>query len=102
MWGKYLDIILSKNKTVLFHIAALNLAYSKPAWQVLPAAPGDVATVATDCSFNAPDSFVGTQTAAGDGPFWAVDLGVAYEINEILFTPRDTSEYMEIILNKHF
>ena len=41
-----------------------------------------------------------TQTATGDRPFWAVDLGEAYEILEISFTPGDTSEYIPRILTK--
>ena len=66
---------------MLLLFVAVNLAFSKPAWQVPPAASGD-ATKATDCSIHVSETLEQTQTSTGDRPFWAVDLGEAYEIIE--------------------
>ena len=77
------------------YIMANNLAYSKSAWKI-PTDSNNDANIAVDCKFGfgMRDFTQQTQTATGDNPFWAMDLGDVYKVQEVSFTPADNSRYM--------
>ena len=74
-------------------VTAHNLAYMKTAWQIPPNPAGSGADVAVDCA-NGDDASSQNTLTSGDNPFWAVDLGDVYPIQEVSFTPEDSSEYL--------
>ena len=74
------------------YILAHNLAFSMTAWN-FPSNPlGDDAFIAVDCRGDDRDKpNLKTKTADDDNPYWAVDLEDVYAIQEIVFTPADSS-----------
>ena len=65
----------------------------KSAWKV-PSDSNIDADIAVDCSFGPGVSEFAqyTQTADDNHPFWAVDLGDKYAVQEVCFAPPENSK----------
>ena len=94
--GQYIYTSLQFGSLTIYQVFTLahNLAYWKTAWHVPPNPTGDDAYFAIDCSFDLFDTYTQqTKTADGDNPYWAVNLGEIYGIQEISFSPTDSGKY---------
>ena len=93
--GQYIYIASDTGPLTIYtvNILAHNLAFSKSAWKV-PSDSDNDASIAVDCKFGfgmMPLTQL-TQTAEDNHPFWAVDLGGVYAIQEISFAPTENSK----------
>ena len=92
--GQYIYVSSDLGSLALYtiYIFTHNLAYAKTAWNFPSNPHGDDAYKAVDCrSDYVDDPYQQTKTADDNSPFWGVDLGDVYAIQEIVFTPADSS-----------
>ena len=94
--GQYIYISDETGPLIIYsvHIISPNLAFSKSAWKV-PSDSNDDAHIAVDCKFRfgMTPLTLQTKTADDNNPFWAVDLGGVYAIQEISFAAVENSKH---------